>query len=299
MPVLNLTVTPEDIRPAQSGRSLNAALGRAAARGDSTAPIVLLLHGYRYSPLRGPSNPHDSLYATMPCAQSLPRRKGSWPMALGFRDAETDPGLCLPVGWDARGRFAEAFGAAEQVGARLAALITRLNRQFPARPIHVMAHSLGARVVLAAMARLPGAMIQRVILLAPADLADHAETVLGCPGAQGVEVLQISPTENWLFDRLLEQALRRHPQAGPALGRRPPEAERWVSLTLDSDAELANLAALGHAVAPRHHRVCHWSAYLRDGAMDLYSALLTERGPRALRELAPPRPLASGAPPSP
>lgn len=293
MPVLNLTVSRDDISPAQGGAGLNCALSRAAARGDDTAPIVLLLHGYRYSPLRGPSDPHASLYATGPRGQSLPRRKESWPMALGFRDTEGDPGLCLPVGWDARGRFAEAFGAADEVGTHVARLITRLHRQFPKRPIQIMAHSLGARVALSALERLAGPMVRRIILLAPADLATHAETVLTRPGAKGVEVLQISPTENWLFDRLLEQALRRHPEAGTALGRRPPEAERWVSLSLGTDAELANLAALGHSVAPRNHRVCHWSAYLRDGAMDLYSALLTDRGPRPLRELAPPRPVAA------
>jgi pimeloyl-ACP methyl ester carboxylesterase len=289
MPVLNLTVTDTDIRTATGEASLDRRLTRAAAAGGPRDPIVLLIHGFRYSPLRGPANPHDSLYAVTPDGLRRPRRQTSWPTALGFRDADSDPGLCLPIGWDGRGTFAEAFAQAETVGHRLAGLIARLHARYPDRPIKLMGHSLGGRVALAALGALPAPMVRQVILLAPADFDSHAEAVLTRPGAQGAEILQISPPENWLFDRLLEHALRRHPTPGTALGRRPPEAENWIALNLANEAELANLAALGHAIGPRCAPVCHWGAYLREGVMDLYSALLTDRGPRALRDLVPPR----------
>lgn len=287
MPVLNLTVTDADIGLADCDTGFDRRLTRAAAAGAETDPIVLLIHGFRYSPLRGPSNPHHSLYAAAPGNRKRPRRQLSWPAALGFRDQPADPGLCLPIGWDARGTFAEAFVQAEAVGRHLAQLIVRLHARYPSRPIKLMGHSLGGRVALAALGALPAPMVRQLILLAPADFDSHAEAVLTRPAAQSAEILQISPPENWLFDRLLEQALRKHAPAGTALGRRPPEAENWIALSLSNEAELANLAALGHAIGPRCAPVCHWGAYLREGVMDLYSALLTDRGPRALRELLP------------
>lgn len=289
MPVLGLNVSDADFLPAGPGGGLQHRLAAAAGDRPETDPIVLLIHGYRYSPFRGPSNPHDSLYVLHREDRERPKRQLSWPAALGFQNTAQDPGLCLPIGWDARGKFAEAFEQAEAVGHKVAALIALLHARYPERPIKVMAHSLGGRVALAALRALPCAMVRQVILLAPADFDTHARAVLETPAGQRAEILQISPPENWLFDTLLEQALRRHPETGAALGRHPPKADNWVSLSLDGDAELQNLAALGHAVAPRRMRVCHWSAYLREGAMDLYSALLTDRGPSALRELLPPR----------
>lgn len=64
MPVLNLTVTETVTGLAGGETGFDRRLGRAAAAGGPTDPIVLLIHGFRYSPLRGPTNPHDSLYAT-------------------------------------------------------------------------------------------------------------------------------------------------------------------------------------------------------------------------------------------
>lgn len=289
MPVLGLNVSDAEFALADAGGGLDHRLIEDAGCRAETDPIVLLIHGYRYSPFRGPSNPHESIYVVQRVDRKLPKRQLSWPAALGFLNTAQDPGLCLPIGWDARGKFADAFAQAEAVGRRVADVIIQLHRCYPARPIKLMTHSLGGRVALAALRALPHAMVRQVILLAPADFDTHAKAVLETPAGQGAEILQISPPENWLFDTLLEQALRRHPETGTALGRHPPKAENWVSLSLNGDAELQNLAALGHAVAPRRMPVCHWSAYLREGAMDLYSALLTDRGPGALRELLPPR----------
>lgn len=285
MPVLHLNVADDHVTLAQGEGQFDRCLTRKLAATAPGDPIVLLIHGYRYSYCRGPSNPHKTLYRTAPWDRKYPKRQTSWPRALGFRDTQDDPGLCLAIGWDARGKLSEAFARAEAVGRALGRLIERLHALAPGRPIKLMGHSLGGRVALAALRALPAAAVRQAILLAPADFDTHARLTLDSPAGAAAEILQISPTENWIFDRLLEQALRRHPHAGAALGRCPPMAQNWAALRLESEAELRALAHLGYAVAPRAARVCHWSAYLREGAMDLYSALLTGQASCSVRQV--------------
>jgi pimeloyl-ACP methyl ester carboxylesterase len=272
MGVLNLTYRGGDFHPAlDPAAPLAAALEDAAGDVAPGAPVVVLVHGYRYDPSRPKANPHASLYAIQPDPR-LPRRQMSWLGALGFRGQPQDPGLCIAVGWSARGRLAEAYERAAEVGAALSDLVSVVAEMLPGRPIKVMGHSLGARVALCCLDALRAPDVAQVILLAPAEFTDTAHRVLGNPAARAADILQISPVENWLFDRLLARALRRR---GMVLGQCAPYAPNWVSLSLDSDGELAQLAALGHQVAPRKARICHWSAYLRGGLMDLYAAVLT------------------------
>ncbi|WP_425092513.1 DUF726 domain-containing protein [Tropicimonas sp. S265A] len=249
------------------------ALGDAAREIRPGAPIVVLLHGYRYDPARQNANPHTSLYAVQP-EPGLPRRQMSWLEALGFLDQPDDPGLCLAVGWSARCKLADAYDHAAQVGTALADLLNAVAALMPGHPIKLMAHSLGARVALSCLRSLKRPVVKQAILLAPAEFTAPAQRALRNPAAQATEILQISPLENWLFDALLVRSLR-HKETGTALGQRAPDAPNWISLSLGTDGELAQLAALGHRVAPRKARVCHWSAYLRGGLMEFYADLLS------------------------
>lgn len=276
MSVLNLTFRCGAFMPAlHPDQTLAPVLGDAARDLEPGAPIVVLLHGYRYDPDVPRSNPHTRLYANQPGGK-LPKRHMSWPRALGFCGALDDRGLCIAVGWPARGTLSDAYDRAEEVGSALSELVAALAALMPGHPIKLLGHSLGARVALCCLDALNAPHVSQSILLAPAEFRHVADRVLANPVARKTEILQISPIENWLFDKLLVRSLR-HKSGGQALGQSAPVAPNWVSLRLDNDGELQHLAALGHEVAPRRAHVCHWSAYLREGLMEFYAEVLTRQ----------------------
>lgn len=286
MGVLNLTFRNGGFVPAlDPSGELSTALKDAARRSAPGTPVVVMIHGYRYDPGAPRTDPHSRLYAVQPTPARC-RRHLSWPAALGFHDRPSDPGLCLAIGWPARGRLIDAYDRAETVGRSLAALLSAVCEVLPGHPVKLMGHSLGARVALSCLGALRAPHVSQAILLAPAEFSDVARDVLMNPAARAAEILQISPVENRLFDLLLVRAMRGRAQ-GPALGQAPPETANWVSLALDGDGELARLAALGHRVAPRKARICHWSAYLRDGVMEFYADILTSQRLPSFRGLAP------------
>lgn len=256
------------------------ALLAEAVRG-TRGPVVVMIHGYKFVPGHPVRCPHRhilGLEARRDCWKAV-----SWPRALGFAGENPEEGLGLAFGWHARGTLWEAWRRAEAAGRALAQVVEVLNAAAPDRPVHVVAHSLGARVALVAMARAAEAAFGRVVLLAGAEFAGAAEVALAAPGGRAAELVNVTSRENLLFDLMVE-ALLAPPRPGDVtLGRGLAPGPRRVTLRLDDARTLAALAGRGFRVAPPARRICHWSAYLRPGALDLYRALLRapERMPLA------------------
>ncbi len=253
----------------EAGLSLDrAALEAALAALPPEAPLVVLIHGWRYAPGLGADCPHDTIYAADPVFDNP--RVTSWtrPLRLDGRD-----GLALALGWNARCGLWAAHRRARAAGRALAELAARLP---PGRRMHMLAHSLGARVALTALAEAPAGRIGTVILLAPAEARRTATAALASPAGRTAEVVNVVTRENDLFDAGFEWAMHLGltTSLGQGLGRR---AANWRDLWIDQPATLAALARLGHPLAPAEGRVCHWSPYLRPGALALYRALLDRR----------------------
>lgn len=280
-----------------------AELAQALAQ-TPRGPIVLLLHGYKFAPGHGPADPHGHILALNP--QSDCPRAISWPRHLGFGRGDADEGLCIAFGWPARGTLWQAYRAAAEASAALARLIATLHRLAPDRPVDVVAHSLGARVVLGALPLLPAGALGRAILIAAAELQRRAEAALASPAGQQAEIFNITSRENDLFDLLLEWLIAPHRIGERALGHGLSAPHpNWLDLQIDDAHTLTALARFGFRIAPPLRRVCHWSGYLRPGLFPLYRALLrTPQGlplthlraalpdapaPRWSRLLAPPR----------
>ncbi len=254
-----------------TGSGLSADKGALQAALDRTppgAPIVAMIHGYRYIPGHPRHDPHRQILSIRPDLGGA--RTISWPRHLGLHRH----GLGLAIGWDAAGGLHGAHRRAADTGAALAALADRLAEH--GRPLDLIAHSLGARVALAALSAAQPGAIGRVILLAAADLASTGGAAMHSPAGRRAEVINITGRENRLFDLMFERLIR----AGGdrALGRGLPDAPpNWLDLPLDCPDTRAGLARLGHRVAAPALPVCHWSGYLRPGAFPLYRALLTDR----------------------
>lgn len=261
---------------------LSAALGALPA----DAPVVVLIHGFRFSPFAADQDPHGHILAQHPVRDCW--KAVSWPRHLGLHGAG---GLAIGFGWEARGSIWAAHARAARAGLRLSRLILALGEVAPGRAVQVFAHSLGARVALTALPRLPAGSVGRLVLLAAAASRAEARAAMDSPAGRRAEVVNVLGRENILFDILLRAAL---PLRGATLGGGLDGRSNWLDLPLDRPAALVALAGLGHRIRPSRVTICHWSGYLRPGIFGLYRAILHRPAEtplatlRALTALPPP-----------
>ncbi len=248
----------------------------AAQIAQGTGPIIVMVHGFKFAPGQGDDCPHRHILSLTP--QVRHRKAHSWPRALGLQPG--DPVSAIALGWEGLGNVRLAWDNADRAGYALAALICMLRQIAPHRPVHALAHSMGARVVMSALAHLPAPAgppapaLARAVLLNPATYQSHARQALSRPGTNLTEVINITTRENDLFDLLLECAIRPPHRSDRSLGAGLPGQHNLITLQLDDPRCLQALSRLGYAIAPAQARICHWSTYLRPGAFDLYRALL-------------------------
>jgi hypothetical protein len=234
------------------------------------APVVAMIHGWRYAPGFAQDCPHGSILSLDPPPKD--RRAVSWPRHLGL---DGKSGLGIALGWNAKCGPWRADRRAGHTGAALAEIARTVHAK-SGRPLQVIAHSMGARVALAALPLTPPGLIKRMILLAAAETRGRALAALDSPAGRAVEVINVTTRENDLFDAFFEWGvhLGLRNSVGQGLDRAHPG---WRDLWIDHPRTLERLAALGHPLADPPRRICHWSPYMRPGTIALYRALLDGR----------------------
>lgn len=286
MSILRINSGPLHPQPAD-GADLVTALHGALVTLPPKAPIVILLHGLRFSPFDSAQDPHAHIYALEPPAECWKAR--SWPAALGFGKGRR-VGLCIPFGWDAAAWLGTGYRRAGKAGAQLGRLLDLIHELAgEGHPIHMFAHSLGARVALRALC-CTNAPVDRVILQNPAEFLAPAKRALATPAGQRAQILHISAVENLGFDALFQLAAPRRRRGDIALGLRAPKTANWRRVPISDPVQLAHLRQLDLGIAPRRHALCHWSTYTRPGIFTLYKALLTDPKPLPVSALSPERP---------
>lgn len=264
----------EDPRPIRAnvsaaGLDLQAdRLARKLAALPPGAPVVAMIHGWRYAPAFGRDCPHGSIMSLDPRPEDT--RAISWPRHLHLDGTR---GLAIAFGWRARCGLWTAHARARIAGLALAAVAETVSRLAPGRPLHVIAHSMGARVALNALFLAQPGQFGRLVLLAPAETRQVAAAALATPAGQAARVINVTTRENDLFDAGYEWGvhLGLRTSVGQGLGRRVPN---WRDLWIDHPDTLGALAGLGYRIPAPQGRVCHWSPYLRPGTMALYRALI-------------------------
>ena len=264
----HLSVTANDDRPLlhSTGTCPRPQLERAL--NTSCGPVIISVHGYRYEPGHAIHCPHRTLLSLDPAPGSL--RAISWPRHLGFGHGKPEEGLSVGFGWYARNGFRQGYRDAAVAGRALARLVDEIARLDPVRPVQIFAHSLGARVALAALRHVQRGRIGRMILMAGAAYASETNSL-----PQTTEIINVTTRENDVFDLLFEMAIPAPVSGDRALGH-GLHGPNMLNLQLDQPATLEALAALGHRIAPPKNRVCHWSPYLRGGVFPLYRTLLRQ-----------------------
>ena len=250
------------------------ALQAALADLPPVAPVIILIHGYKFSPATQLTDPHDHILSLTPrpgCRKAI-----SWPRHLGFGRGTHDEGLCIAFGWEARGSLWQAWDSAARAGAALAGLIGQIGGLRDGK-VDVLGHSLAARVALAALAALPEGSIGRLVLLAAAEFQSAASAALAAPAGRDAEVINITTRENDVFDSLLEWLIRATERGDRALGAGlGAPARNWLDVQIDCADTRRSLASLGFRVPPPSRRVCHWSPYLRPGLFSFYAGLIRD-----------------------
>lgn len=245
-------------------------LFRKLAELPDRAPVVVMIHGWRYAPGLASDCPHGSILSLDPPAHD--RRAVSWPRHLGL---DGKSGLGIALGWNAKCDPWRAHSRAQRTGAALAEIARTVHSQI-GRGVEVFAHSMGARVALSALPLVEHGQITRLILLAPAETRGRALAALRSPAGQAVEVINVTTRENDLFDAFFEWGIHLglRTSIGQGLGVR---RANWHDLWIDQPATLQALAGLGHPLFDPPKRICHWSPYLRPGTIALYRAVITGR----------------------
>jgi len=237
-------------------------------------PIIIMTHGFKFAPGDGLDCPHAHILSPAPRSPSW--KAVSWPQGLGLSTEPTcNQGLGIAFGWAGRGTIWQAYRQAGHAGRALACLIRMIHDIAPDKPIHLIAHSLGARVILTALRELPAHSITRAILLCGAEYIDTAVGALTAPAGRTADIINVTTRENDLFDFLMECLIPSPPDGrNRCLGRGLPDQANTLNLQLDHPATLARLSQAGYRIAPAKTRICHWSAYLRPGVFQFYRDLL-------------------------
>ena len=288
MPILKINVM-EGAPRLRDGGDLGRELANALAELPDCAPIMILLHGYQFSPATPDTDPHRHILSLTPntdCWKAL-----SWPAQLGFNQGDIGEGLCIAVGWEARGSLWTAWRNAASTGKALCVLIDQITALRPG-PINIVAHSLGARVVLAAVPDLAAGSIGRAVLMAGAEYRSVAQTALASHAGQTAEFINITSRENDPYDAGIEWLIRaptRHDRTlGAGLG---DIARNWLDVQVDCRRTRAVFEQFGHPIPAPNARMCHWSTYLRPGLLALYRDMirLPDQFPLHLMRLALPK----------
>lgn len=232
-------------------------------------PIIIMLHGYKFFPGHPVYCPHNHILSLKRAPQYS--RAFSWPLALGLHKNDVSG---LAFGWPARGSLQSAFDRAQQAGYDLGLVISQLKKIAPQRPIHIIAHSLGVRVAIAALELLAFDSVDRIIAIAGAEFYCAVMNALEKPAGKSAEFINIASRENNLFDFLLQKLILPDHAGDIAMGRKIPKQENFTSLWIDNPKVLDALRHAGFPIAPPRQRICHWSGYIRPGIFDFYAACL-------------------------
>lgn len=297
---VNVTASGDVLLADETCADWHASLRDALSGLGIGAPVTILIHGYRYS-WCGPdwADAQNRLYRTDVLPPSRKRRppRADWPRALGFGDAPSAAGLCIALGWEGRScraagplAFAQVYRTAAATGEALTRIVEAVASARPDCLIGCLTHSVGARVVLAALRRAPDLPIARAVLMAGAEFAGEARDVLSLQDAAGgrSEVFHMLARSNDLYDALFQVFAPRptraddRPLGVSGLGAKHP---RWIDVQLDLPATRRWLARNGFPLHRAPERLSHWAFYADPGAMAFNGAILRGAGTLSIAAL--------------
>ena len=269
------------VTASRTGWRDEGALAGALAALPKGSAVTIMLHGFRFAPGVQGHDPHHHILSHSPdptCWKAI-----SWPRHLHLHRPMA--GLGIGFGWPARGRLGTVAARAFEIGGVLADLIGTIRQARPDLQVNLIAHSLGARVALAALARLAAGDVARIVLLSGAEYRSHARAAMASPAGRHAQVLNVASGQNMVFDLLFRLCVPAPRLTDWALSGGMKDLAGWTDLFIDQAATRAALGRMGLRTAPPQGAICHWSTYLRPGLFGLYRAVLAPGAPDILDRL--------------
>gem|GEM_PF-2973026 len=281
--------------PDQPARDYRQLLAPKLCQTASPQPIVVMIHGAGFSPQSRRANAQSTLYDDAryndACADQRWSRR-SWPMRLVNGPGQSDPLMTVGYGWHAinsaflsKPNHRALFDAARSEAGYFAQFINALALMSGPRDINIIAHGLGARVVLCSLEQVSATAIQRIILTDAHEFNSHALTALASTGAQQTQ-----------FYNLRSQALKKtdqranveYPKSGPkdqllALGFMF-QRSNWVDLDVSSELMRSKLLR-GRMPATAVEKICRWSFGGDRAVDDLIARILNAAPETKVRDL--------------
>ena len=148
-----------------------------AIRGGPDGVPVVMVHGFDYDPWKdSDDNPHFMGPLGKVSTFGMWRRdllSDRTAIGLGWYSAPMGPRGVLKAWFSGRwNRYRYAFDLAWEAGRVLSVMLRRLDG-----PVDVLCHSLGSRVVLAALAQEQGLPVRNLVIMNGAEMAETGERV--------------------------------------------------------------------------------------------------------------------------
>lgn len=299
-----------------------AAATRDLAPGQ---PVAILVHGFLFDPTDkitadpiDTDNPHGRLFHFRIEDERIEHRhhSSSWPLGLGFEadDPSGRTGLAVAFGWDSlpsfasclscrpRGLYGRAYEIAGTSAWALVTVIERLAQLLPGRPLDIVCHSLGSRVVIRAIALAADwghlhliERLGRVVILGGAEYAVEAQRMerrlQGLNLARRPAIYNVVSREDAVLNVLAENFGPRTFGNSQVIGHDglgvEERLEHWIDLQLDGEELRTRLACRGLSVAGDGPDTIwdHWYYYTHRGNMALYRHILRSADGWSIPEL--------------
>lgn len=317
-----LNAAKRDLANAYEGQ-----IKRATAKLAPGAPVVVMVHGFLFDPTaavwpdpKKNDNPHGRVFHYVKGAtfeEEAREHSTSWPLGLGFSDDDQGAnGVVIALGWYSRpglakslregfmNHYSRAYDYGRETGWVLACVISYLAGAIRNRPIDIVCHSLGAVVVVRALAILAKREIAaasvtrvgRVVIMGGSEYSGEAQLLyrrldsygkeVGFKAGEGPYLYNIVSRENDVLDFLAEnfgpKSFFSNTQVIGHNGlEAAPKAERWIDLQIDARKmrQWAARKAPGFNISGDEpgHVWDHWYYYTWPGNMEFYRSILRDR----------------------
>jgi len=300
---------------------LQSKVRRAAVDLPAAQPPLVMVHGFLFDPKQAVTpdpgdtdNPHGRMYHFKDTGERNEQRHHTtgWPLWMGYEEADQTgaSGLAIAFGWHSQpgfassliNRFQNFYARAYEVAGTtawvLVNVLDELAKTVPGRRIDIMAHSLGARVVVRALALAAKhhpdltERINRVIFLGGAEYVVEAQLMYrrlhDLDRAQRPEIYNIVSRENDVLDKLGENFGPRTFGNSQVIGhngldmsdRAAKNVPNWIDLQIDSEP-LQDWMLNQHNIEVSGDRPGniwdHWYYYTFRGNLELYRGIFRDR----------------------
>lgn len=250
--------------PEQPARDFRFLLRHRLARLSSDQPVTIMVHGGGFSPFSNRADGQATIYARHLGPKRWQSR--SWPMRFASASVSVDETLVIGFGWNAvRSEIlsgpnnAALFDATTAEAENLAKLVNTLAEAGNRRPINIVCHGLGARIVMQSFQYLSSNHISRVVILSGHEFSANTLTALSQPNTKQTQFYNMRSSATRLVDH---RANAEMPKSGPkdrliALGF-PFQRHNWIDLET-SQYDQRRQIMRGASLPILRRRFCKWS----------------------------------------